>query len=142
MNVVILTTAGAVPQEPLGALPDGVRVGFVTTAADGRGRPDVVVVEKQHRARTRIADRISAMLQGGVAQRMILRASPFDRGARFWRAVRGDDRIRTFILDAELLVAGDRDANFATWQLARRASVPAVAGYAAATKELQRRAAE
>lgn len=142
MNVVILTTTAAVPQEPLGVLPDGVRIRYVTTAADARGRLDAVVVEQPHGVGARLADRISSMLQGGAAQRMILRASPLDRGARFWRAVRGDHRIRAFLVGADLLVAGDRDANYATWQLARRGTVPAVAGYAAAMKELQRRTAE
>ncbi|UJP11481.1 hypothetical protein L2X99_08270 [Microbacterium sp. KUDC0406] len=141
MNVVVVTTAGAIPLEPLGALPEGVQIRFVTVAEDARARQDAVVVELPHGVGGRLGDRISALLQGGAAQRMILRASPLDRGARFWRAVRADGRIDPFLHDADLLVAGDRDANYATWQLARRATVPAVAGYAAATKELQGRAA-
>lgn len=142
MNIVVVTTASALPHEPLGNLPDSARLTYVALAGEACAAEDILVVEQPRGIGARLTDRIDAMLQAGPAQRMILRASPLDRGARFWRAVRADRRIGSFVVDADLLVAGDRDANYATWQLARRGTGSAVAGYAAATKELQRRSAE
>lgn len=139
MKAVVLTTARTIPPEPLGQQPDDVQIRFVILATEAVQNALVITLPDGPGAR--LGDRISLMLQGNAALRMTLRLSPLDRGARFWRAVRRDRRVLPLILDADLLVAADRDANFATWHLARRTGIPAVSGYAAAVKDLQERTA-
>lgn len=137
MNVVIMTT-GLVPRDPLGELPDGVDLRIVASARAGVDAPDALVVPVPTGVLARLGDRISRLLQGNAALRMIQRISPLDPGARFWRTVRKDARVTGLAADADLLIAGDRDANFTCWQLARRADVAAVSGYPAGKKELLR----
>ncbi|CAH0133626.1 MULTISPECIES: hypothetical protein [unclassified Microbacterium] len=135
MNVVVVTTRAPTSQ-PLGDLSDTVRVRWMMPTGGVHSSAEVLVIAQPHGPVARAADRISRMLSRNAAARMLLRMSPLDPGARFWRAVRGDARVREFLCGVDLLVAGDRDANFTCWQLARRADLRAVSGYAAAKQEV------
>ncbi|WP_127472827.1 hypothetical protein [Microbacterium sulfonylureivorans] len=134
-------TTSLVPRDPLGELPGGVALSVVASARAGIDDRDAIVVPVPTGMLARLGDRISGLLQGSAALRMIQRISPLDPGARFWRAVRGDARVAGLIGGADLLIAGDRDANFTCWQLARRMDGVAVGGYAAGKKELLRQVA-
>lgn len=138
MNVVVVSATGLIPHEPLGPLSDDVVTRFIVPARTG-GADAALVIPLPKGVGARFGDRVSAMMQGNALLRMLLRASPLDHGARFWRALKRDARLKAFVQDAELLVAADRDANYACWNLARRTAVSSVSGYAAAKKELQRR---
>ena len=141
MNVVIVTTTGLAVSEALGEVPDGIEVGVIASARAGVSAEEAVVVPLPAGPLAGLADRLSRLLQGNAPLRMIQRISPLDPGARFWRAVRREPRVTDAVRGADLLIAADRDANFACWQLARRADVAAVSGYAAGKKELSRRSA-
>ncbi|WP_243224845.1 hypothetical protein [Microbacterium sp. CIAB417] len=136
MNVVVVTTASEPMKEPLGELPDTVRLMHVTWGGREVQNHAALAIAAPNGPLARFGTRLSRVLQRGPVLRMLERVSPLDRGARFWRAVRHDERIPTTLADADLLVAGDRDANLACWHLARRLRIAAVSGYAAGTKEV------
>lgn len=141
MNVVIVTMTGLVSAEPIGPLPDEVRIRALTSSSESVGMIETLVVPLPGGAIARFVDGIHTRLQGNAATRMLVRMSPLDRGARFWRAVRRDARVNGFLNGVDLLIAGDRNANFACWQLARRANIAAVSDYKAGTREVMREAA-
>lgn len=141
MNVVIVTTTPEATAEPLGPLPDGVRIQHVTWGEPMAENDAVLVIAVSEGLLSRLAERLSRVLQRGPVLRMVQRLSPLDRGARFWHAVRRDGRIPALLASADVLVSGDRDANFACWHLARRVPIATVSGYAAGTKEVLRRTA-
>lgn len=136
MKVVIVSLTGIASAEPLGPLPDGVRVRVLSGSREHAGSVEALVLPLTRGARGRVADKIYAASLRNAVLRMLVRISPFDRGARFWRVVRRDGRVRDLVADADLLVAGDRDANFTCWQLARRSDIAAVSGYPAGTQEV------
>lgn len=138
MNVVVVTMAGPASPELLGALPDLVRIKSVTASTATVESLETLVISMPHGLFSRFIDRISSQFQRNAVLRMLLRVSPLDRGARFWRALRRDVQVDDFLRDADLLIAGDRDANFTCWQLARRANIVSVSGYAAGKRELMR----
>jgi hypothetical protein len=77
--------------------------------------------------------------------RTIYRLTPFDEGAVFWRALRSHPGIDRAAREADLIVAGERDAVFASWKLARRhrrsRADTVVSGYPAALAALAKRTA-
>ncbi|MDT0156755.1 hypothetical protein Q9R19_03850 [Microbacterium sp. ARD32] len=135
MNAVVLTVTGLISGEPLAELPSGVRIRQITAAGE-TDDPDVLVIGLPNGPLARWARRLHDRSRSSVALRMLLRISPLDAGASFWRAVRRDARVPGFLAGTDLLIAGERDANFTTWQLARRTGLPAVSGYAAGRTEL------
>lgn len=139
MNVVIMTTTSVASRQPLGGIPAEVDVQVVASGRATLGDVEALVVSSPSGPLARLGDRISQALRTSAPARMILRISPLDPGARFWRSVRRDPRVQRLIAGADLLIAADRDANFACWQLARRTGIPAVSGLPAGEKEVARR---
>jgi len=141
MKIVIVSTGALIPDEPVGAIPESAVLRVLTASSDQSNATDALLVPLAAGPLSGAADWLYAHGQGNAVLRMLLRLSPLDRGARFWRAVRKDPRVSGFLAATDLLVAGDRDANFACWQLARRTGVVAVSGYPAAERELASRRA-
>ncbi|MGF2948495.1 hypothetical protein [Microbacterium alcoholitolerans] len=142
MNIVVITAGGLIPEEPLGVLPAGTAVRRVAVSGLERPGPDTLLIPLPDGLIARWARVVNTRARRSVVLRMLVRISPLDAGASFWRAVRRDARVAAFMDQADLLVAADRDANYACWHLARKTTIPAVSGYSAAKKELQRRTAE
>jgi hypothetical protein len=89
------------------------------------------------------AERVARAASGNVALRTLLRLSPFDRGAVFWRAARGSAEAARAVMAADLLVAPERDGAFAVWNALSRARREgrrplAVSGYPAARAAIER----
>ncbi|MFD1492962.1 hypothetical protein ACFSAT_09575 [Microbacterium wangchenii] len=77
--------------------------------------------------------------------RILIRLTPLDAGATFWRATRSTPAARGAIRTADVLVAAERDAGYAAWRWARAArragrDLPTVYGYPAARAAVERRA--
>lgn len=88
------------------------------------------------------AAKIVAAAAGNVLARTLVRATPLDTGARFWRATRSDARIREVVRRADLIVSPERDGGFAAWSWRRLAArkgreIVAVAGYPAARTAIE-----
>jgi hypothetical protein len=78
-----------------------------------------------------------------VTLRTLVRVSPFDRGAVFWRAARRSADVAKAAMAADLLVAPERDGAFAAWNALARARRHgrrplAVSGYPAARAAIER----
>ena len=139
MNIILVTTAKNLPPEPLGDQTKELRVRCIALPGADLAELDTHFVHMPQSGAARVGNRISSALQGNAVLRMILRISPLDAGARFWRALRRDKQVSSFLDGTDLLVAVDRDTNLACWQLARRTGFPAVSGLAAARQEISRR---
>ncbi len=134
MNVVILAT-GPVPRDALGEQAQGLRVRSILFRS-GRASDDDHVVQGGSGVMLHLGDRIAGVLDGNSVLRMCRRISPLDPGVRFWRALRRDAVAADMVEDADLLIAADRDAIFACWNLARQTGHPAVSGLAAGKRSI------
>ncbi|WP_243224847.1 hypothetical protein [Microbacterium sp. CIAB417] len=87
-------------------------------------------------------DRLRTLAWRTVLGRNLVRLSPFDDSRRLWNALRRDASIAAVVRDADVVVAGDRDAVFSVWQMSRKSRTfgggwAAVYGFAAAQWALE-----
>jgi hypothetical protein len=95
---------------------------------------------------TGLSGRLISSLSTSALLMEMLRITPLDPGAVFWRVTRRNPRVLAAIASADLIVAPEREGVFAAWQWARRAArrgrnTPAVFGYPAARAQLARMSA-
>jgi len=140
MRVVIFSPTDSYAPESLPTLSESDAVTVVTwkgtTMTDAPNR--IAVPQSAWSAR------LVAMAAGNVLARTLVRATPLDVGARFWRATRSDDRVRDAVRHADLIVAPERDGGYAAWSWRRLAArkgreIDAVSGYPAARTSIERR---
>ncbi|WP_426183984.1 hypothetical protein [Microbacterium sp. TWP3-1-2b2] len=99
--------------------------------------PGAVGVDVALRPLPRSIDRLRALAWRSPLGRNLVRISPFDVSRRLWRALRRNTSIAALVHDADVVVAGDRDAVFSVWRMARKPQAfgygwTAVYGFAAA----------
>ena len=139
MQILILAPSGRHSPDALPALADTDRVTVVCWhTPDAEGRDDRVTLRQSPSSA-----RLVAALSRSLAGRMLVRVLPLDNGARFWRASVRVPEVRRRVVEADLIIAAERDGGFAAWkwlQHAERAgSTPvAVRGYAAARARIAR----
>jgi len=131
MHIVVLAPGAGYDQSSLGSLPETARVTVV--AWEGK-RPDVDTVSL-HRPGG-LAARVSKAAAKTMPGRVLVRLTPLDPGATFFRATRASAAAREAIRSADVLVAAERDAAYAAWRWAKaaaraEATLSAVYGYPA-----------
>lgn len=133
MHVVVLSPAGVYDAGSLPQLSPDDRVSVVAwRGAQPEGATTVPLTR-----RNRPVDRMAAAASRSMLGRVLVRLTPLDGGAAFWRATRSDAAARAAIRSADVLVAPERDGAYAAWRWAHAARsagsrLPAVFGYPAA----------
>lgn len=136
MNLVILAPSSGYDPSNLPDLPKDARVTVVGWDGTGEGRIGL-------RQSNGVAKRVRLLASRTMPGRVLVRLTPLDSGATFWRATRRSKNARRVIRSADVLVAAERDAGYAAWrwtQAARRAGdeLPTVFGYPAARAVIER----
>ncbi|WP_437584424.1 hypothetical protein ACSAGD_03915 [Paramicrobacterium sp. CJ85] len=122
--VYVATRTSAVPREDaIDGARQAVVIGPGETPTSTSQRLVVANVAELRPGLQRLVD----ILWRSAPGRTLVRISPFDRSRRFWRAVREQRPVVADALKgADVIVAADRDALWATWHLARKTRGPAV----------------
>lgn len=139
MRVVVFSPSDSYSRDALPSLREG-DVATVVRWSDSLPLDDA---ERITVKRSAWFDRVTAIARRNVIVRMIVRASPLDAGAQFWRATRSDPQVIDAVRRADILVSPERDGGFAAWSWHRRAvkcgrKTVAVAGYPAARAAIER----
>ena len=132
MRVVIFSPTDSYSAEVLPMLDPADRATVVRWAGDGSDEPGRITV-----GQGTLSARLVAAARGNMLTRTLVRTTPLDTGARFWRATRSDARVRDAVREADLIVAPERDGGYAAWAWRRLAArkgreIAVVAGYPAA----------
>jgi hypothetical protein len=131
-RVLVLSAAavGAGPLEQLLTVLGTERADLDVDVLSGTagGAPEVVVLDPGGAAES-ARRRIQARLGGNGLARMLVRLTTLDGGHGFARRLRSDDTAQELARRADLVIALDRDAQLAAWQIGRRGT-PAVVGAA------------
>lgn len=139
MQILIFAPSGRHTPDALPGLADTDRVTVICwDTPDAEGLDDRVTL-RQSASSARAVAALSRSLPG----RMLVRLLPLDNGARFWRASVRVPEVQRRVLEADLIIAAERDGGFAAWnwlhRAARSGSTPAVVrGYAAARARISR----
>lgn len=122
--IYVATRASSVPREnSISGADEVVVIGPRATAVPG-GTP---LVAADAAELSSFSQKLVDLLWRSAAGRTLVRVSPLDRSRRFWKAVRSQrPAVAEALGGADVIVAADRDAVWATWQLARRTRGPAV----------------
>lgn len=139
MHVVVLSPSGVYDAGSLPQLQEGDYVSVIVWRGVEPDGATTVPLTRRHK----LGDKITAAVSGAVAGRVLLRLTPLDSGARFWRATASDATARALIRGADLIVAPERDGAYAAWRWARASRragtpLPAVFGYPAARAAIER----
>lgn len=70
--------------------------------------------------RSRLSERLRSLAWRTAWGRNLFRVSPFDDSRRFWRAIGKNPYVAGIVRDAQVVVAGDRDAIFSVWQMTKK----------------------
>lgn len=139
MNVVVVSPSGAFDRSGLGLVPQHMDVILLTWAEHTQLEIPCAGVRAPSGALARLCTRFVSRLDRNVFGRSLIRLTPLDEGARFWRAARHDRAAVSAIARADVVVASERDAVRAAWQFARRNTAAAVVyGYPAARAAIQK----
>ncbi|HWK77242.1 hypothetical protein [Microbacterium sp.] len=137
MHVVIFSPTDSFSAEALPMLDPADRVTVVRWAGHESDEPGRIAV-----GQGTLSARVVAAARGNVLIRTVVRATPLDTGARFWRATRSDSRVRDAVRTADVIVAPERDGGYAAWAWRRLAArkgreLAVVAGYPAARNTIE-----
>ncbi|WP_417562185.1 hypothetical protein [Microbacterium sp.] len=138
MRVVVFSPADSFTENSLPELTADDVVVVVCWAADPpRGAERIGLRPRP------FSDRVARAANVHVVLRTLLRLSPFDKGAVFWRAVRESAEVAEVAMRADLMVAPERDGAFAAWNALARARRQgrhplAVSGYPAGRAAIER----
>jgi hypothetical protein len=137
VEVLVVAPDGAGDASGLGTLPPGSVVRVVAwSTAEG----DIGVDVPSGGALT-LWRRARAIGRKNAVARMLVRATPLDDGAVFWRSARRSRAVLEAARRSDVIVAADRDGVLAAWKLGRLPGVGAasVLGYPAANAAVARR---
>ena len=139
MHIVVLAPSAGFDEGSLPGLPDGARVTLIAGEQAVESHAETVVLPRQGG----LAARLRALASRSMPGRVLIRLTPLDAGATFWRATRSAPSARATIRTADVLVAAERDAAYAAWRWARAArqagrDLPTVYGYPAARAAVER----
>lgn len=138
MHVVVFSPMDSFTESSIPGLSAEDRVTVVCWASGAAADDRRIVLP-----RSGAADRMARAASGHVVLRTLLRISPFDPGSVFWRAAKRSPEVARSAMEADILVAPERDGVYAVWNANRRARrgqrrPAAVSGYPAARATIER----
>ncbi|WP_203137756.1 hypothetical protein [Microbacterium sp. JZ31] len=134
-RVVLLAPRGVTDEATVAGLGDARRLRLVCWA----GAPTAGLTAVQLPRPSKRVWRLHAALGRGPLGRTLVRLTPADTGALFWRAASRHAEVEAAVHGADLVVAGERDAVYAAWRMLNdrsRGVRGAVNGIAAAAERV------
>ncbi|MGV9769738.1 glycosyltransferase [Microbacterium sp. NPDC003461] len=137
METVLLKPSGVVDAAALAGLADAGTLRLVCW--EGAPTAGIETLHVPRRRSPQVIVRLLAVMESTPIGRMLVRLTPWDPGATFWRAIARDRAVHAVAAGADMIVAGERDAIFAAWRLRRSAgsaATEAINGVSAALEKV------